>query len=92
MRLLEHTLGNQRTLDFLVAEEVVAVDDDVAHLHLRLLVNVNIQDDHVLVGHVVTLGDGDDGILVALAVKILLCQDLGTVNDIRMKTHALHHA
>ena len=91
MGLLKHALGKERTLNLLITNIMVVINDDVAYLHLDLLVDINIKDDHVLVGHIITLGDSNDCILIAFLIKILLGQDLCTINDIRMNTHSLHH-
>ena len=92
MGLREGALGEELTLDFRVREGVVAVDDDVANLHLLFFVDLHIEYHLVLVGHIVALGDGDFGILESLIVEIALRQDLGTVDDVGMQRHTLGHA
>ena len=76
------TLLEQVTLDFLVGELVVAFENNLADLHLRFLVDVDIEDDLILAGDVVALDNLDFGIVIALVVEVFLGQDLRTVNHV----------
>ena len=75
--LLEHV-----TLDFAVGELVVAFENDLAHLHLRLFVDVDVEDNLVFAGDVVALDNLDFGIVIAFVVEVFLCQNLRTVNHV----------
>ena len=66
VNLSEGALAEERALDLLVAQVLVALEDDAANLHLLLLVDGDIEYDLVLIGHIVALHDVDFGILVAL--------------------------
>ena len=82
MGLGEGSLAEHSTLDFRIRQVVIALDDNVAHLHLLFLVDDNIENYLVLVRHIITLVDGNLGIFVTLVVEIALGQDFGTVEDV----------
>ena len=92
MNLAKGALGEELTLNLPVCELVVAIDDDAAHLHLGLLVDGDVEDDLVLAGDVVALGDFDFGIVIALVVEIFLGQDLGAVYHVGSDLCATHDA
>ena len=79
---LESTVLEERTLDFLFAERLVAPQGDAVHLDLVLLVNVYIHDDLAGVCHVIALHDVDFGILETLLVEVSLGQRLGPVRHV----------
>ena len=92
MRLAECSLCEQRTLDFLVAQLVVAFDYYLVYLQFLLLVYVNIQDYLVLGSDIVTLTDIDFGILVAFLIKVLLGENPGPVDHVRRDLSALQQS
>ena len=92
VRLREGTFGEESSLDFLFAQLFVAIEHDVAYLHLLLLVHDDIEYHVVLLADIVALQDFDFGILEAFVVEILLRQHLGAVNGIRMYAHAFQQA
>ena len=92
MSLGKGTFLEETALDARILEFLVAFDGDGAHLHLRLLVDVDVEDDLILLGYIVALGDFDVGVLKALVIKILLCQYLSTVNHVGRNLTALQDA
>ena len=88
----EGTFLEHVTLDFLVGELFVTFEDNLANLHLRLLVDSDVEDDLVLAGDVVALNDFDDGIVIAFLVEVFLGQDLGTVNHVGRNLCTTHNA
>ena len=92
MRLAECSLCEQRTLDFLVAQLIVAFDYYLVYLEFLLLVHVNIQDYLVLGSDIVTLTDIDFGILVAFLIKVLLGENPGPVDHVRRDLSALQQS
>ena len=60
----------------------VAVEDNLTNLHLLLLVDINVEDDLVLAGNIITLYDIDFGVLIAFVIEVFLGQNLGTVNHV----------
>ena len=91
VNLAEGALAEERALDLRVTQFLVAVEDDVAHLHLRLLVDRDVENDLILAPrHVVALHDIYLCVLIALLVEVFLGQDLGTVNHIGCYLTALH--
>ena len=60
----------------------VAIDDDVSHLYLLLLVHINIEDDLVLVGDVVNLGYRYLGIVEAFVLEVFLGEGLRSVEHV----------
>ena len=88
----EGTFLDQRALYLARLQFLVAFEDDVAHLHLRLFVDAEVQYHLVLARHVVALGDVDDGIVVSFLVEILLGQNLGAVQHVRCNLRTLHDA
>ena len=83
MNLLKGTLGEQGTLDFLVAESLVANNLDVPNPHLCLLIHDDIQDYTVLVRHIIPLHNVDVGIVKPLVIKVFLGQELRSTDGIR---------
>ena len=82
MNLLKGALGEQGTLDFLVAERLITNNLDVTNAHLCLLVYDDIQDYAVLVGHVIPLHNVDVGIVEPLVIKVFLGQKLRSTDGI----------
>ena len=82
MNLGEGTLAEESALDFPVGQVCITFNDDVADFHLVLLIHGHIKNHLVLVGHIVTLHDGDFGIVIALFIKVFLGQDLGAVDHV----------
>ena len=92
MNLGEAAFLEQAALDFLGRQLLVAFKDNAAHLHLRLLVDAEVEDDLVVARHVVTLGDFYLGILVAFLVEVFLGQNLGAVQHVGSHLTALDDA
>ena len=92
MSLGEGTLREQTALDFLVGQFAVTIDDNLAYLHLLLLVDDHVEDDAVTLSHVLTLQNFDVGIFEALVVEVFLGQDLRAVNHVGVDAHAGCHA
>ena len=67
------------------------MENDTAHFHLRLLVDIDVENHLILVGYVVALQNLYLGVLVALLVEVSLCQCLGAVQDVRRDVAALHN-
>ena len=88
VRLCECAFREESSLDLLFAQLLVALDDDIANLHLLLLVHNNVQNHVILLADIVALHDFDIGILESLIVEILLRQHLSAVDCIRMYAHA----
>ena len=81
--LTEGTLAEERTFDLLIGELIVTRYKDIAHLHLVLLVDIDIEHHLTLVVGVVALDDINLRILKALLVEISLSEDLRTVDHVR---------
>ncbi len=82
MGLLESALTEKSTFYLQIGELIIAVNDDTVHALLLLLVDDHIKNYLILLCHIRTLVDFDIGILEALLVEILLCQNLGTAKAI----------
>ena len=92
VHLLESALLEQAAFYLIVGKLFVTLDYDLAHLHLLLLVNDDVEDYLVLVDYVFTLHYVDVGVLVALFVKIVLRQQLGAVNHVGSYLAALQQS
>ena len=92
MNLSKGTLGEELSLELFVRQLFVTLECDGAHFHLRLLVNVHVEDNAVLAGHVVALPDDNFSVLVALVVEVFLGKDLGTIQHVGCHRRAFHHA
>ena len=79
VNLAEGTLLDEVTLDFIVGKLFVALEDDLADLHLLLLVDGDVEDDLVFAGDIVALDNVDFSIVITLVVEVFFCQDLGAV-------------
>ncbi len=88
----EGTLSQEATLDLQVGELLVALDGDVAHAHLLLLVDDDVEDDLVFRGHVVALLYLDIGVLESLVVEVFLGQYDGAVDHVGRDLSALEDA
>ena len=86
------TFLEQSALDLLVGDLLVAFNGDLMHLHLHLLVNRDVEDHLVLVGHIIALHDVDLSVLVTLVIEVFLGKDLGTVDHVRRNLTALQQA
>ena len=60
-------------------------------LHLRFLVDIDVEQNLILVFWVLHLYDVDLSVLITLLVEIFLGQDLGSVDDVSCQAHAFHH-
>ena len=89
MDLRESTLREQSSLDLLVRQFLITLDDDLVNAHLLFLIHLHIKDHITLLRDVITLGNGNLGILETLIIEISLGQDLRTVNSIRCELTAL---
>ena len=83
------TLAKHGSLNLLIAQLVVAINDDRAHLHFLLLIYIDIKDNLILCCNIVTLTDKDLSILITLVFKVLLCKYLSTVKHIRRNLSTL---
>ena len=92
MDFAKGTLAEHRTLDFLVCQLFVALEDDMANFHLRLLINIDVEDDFVLTRHVVALDNLDFSILKSLVIKVFLSQDFGAVYHVWRNLCTFHDA
>ena len=72
VQLSKSTFLEQTAFQFTVGELLITFNNDVAHLHLFLLVYINIKDDLIFVGNIFTLMNSDFGILEAFVFKIFL--------------------
>ena len=88
--LAEGALFEQVTLDLVVFQLLVALEDDAAHLHLRLLVNIDIENHLVLAGDVVALHNLNLCILITLVVEVFLGQNLSAVEHVGGNLAAFH--
>ena len=91
MNLAKGTLGEERAFDFLVLQLLVALENDTAHLHLRLLVDVDVENHLILVRHIVALQNFYLSVLIAFLVEVSLCQGFGAVQDVGRYVAALHN-
>ena len=87
----EGALGEERTLDLLRVKTCRTVKDNATHLHLVLLVDVDIQNHLVLSCHIVALGNINLRVLVTLLVEIALGQNLRAVNHVGRNLRTLHN-
>ena len=92
MGLCEGTFLEQTALYLAVFQRFVALDVDLADLHLLLLVDDNIKDNLVLVCHVVALTDLYVGVLEALVIEIFLGKNLGAVYHVRCDLSTLQES
>ena len=76
----------------LVGKLLSAVYINAVYLDLILLVDLDINDDAVVAGHVGTLDDPDLGILITLVIIVVLDDLFGTVNDVRSNLVTLENA
>ena len=90
--LLEYTFLYYITLYLACGERLVALDEDVAHLHLLLFVDDDVENHLVLVSHVVALHDLYVGVLEALLVEVFLCENLRAVYHVRCNLCALEQS
>ena len=88
----EGTFFDKVTLNLVLRQVLQSVEDYLAHLHLRLLVDGDVEDDLVLARHVVTLHNLHVGVLIAFVVEVLLGQDFRTVNHVWGNLISLHDA
>ena len=84
MNLRKCTFPQESTLDLYVFQFAITVKDDIPNLHLLFLIDDNVKNHLVLLRYVFTLLDFYFRILESLIVKILLGENLCTVNHVRM--------
>ena len=82
MCLGESAFHEEASLDLAGLQRIVSFDENVAHFHLFLLVDVDIQDDAILACDVVALHDFNLGVLESLVVEVFLGQYLGPVHHV----------
>ena len=92
VRLCESSLLEQTALYLGVRKSLVAFDEYLAHLHLLLLVDDDVEDNLVFLRYVVTLDNLDVGVLESLVVEVFLCENLRTVYHIRRNLCALEQS
>ena len=85
----EGTLCEQSALNLRVAQVLVALNDNLAHLHLLLLVNLDVKYHLILSRYVVALAYVYLSILITLVVEIVFGQQLSTVYHVRRNLVAL---
>ena len=83
------TLAKQSSFNLLIAQLVVAINDDRAHLQFLLLIYIDIKDNLILSCNIVTLTNEDLSILITLVFKVLLCKYLRTINHVRRNLSTL---
>ena len=90
--LLEHTFLYDVTLNATCSQCAITLDEDVAHLHLLLLIDDNVEYHLVFVSHVVALHDLYVGVLEAFLVEIAFSENLRTVDHVRCYLCALEQS
>ena len=86
------TLCEHSALQLRRCHLLVALDDDVAHLHLVFLVDVHLEHHLVFARHVVVLHDVDVGIFITFVVEVFLGQDLCAVHQVFRQAQSLGHS
>ena len=81
--LLEGAFGEQVTFQLLIRQLAVAINEDMPYPHFLLFVDINVEDDLILVGHIITLADVHLSILVSLVVEVFLGEGLRAVYHVR---------
>ena len=61
---------------------MIAFNDDIAHFHLLFLVNVDIKNDLILLGYVLTLSYFNICVFEPLVIKVFLCENFCTINHV----------
>ena len=84
MGLGKGTLLKEATLYLARLQLLITLNDNLANLHLLLLVDNDIKDDMVFLSHIGALLNIDISILKALIVEILLSKNLGTIYHVGM--------
>jgi len=79
-------------LQLAVRQDLVALDVDLMYLHSGVAVDVDGQHGMVFLAEVGLLRDGDDGVLEAFLVVVLLDDLLGAVDDVGGQLLSLHHS
>ena len=92
VRLRESSLLEQTALYLGVGKSVVAFDEYLAHLHLLLLVDDDVEDNLVFLRYVVALHNLDVGVLESLVVEVFLGKNLRAVNHVRCNLCALEQS
>ena len=92
INLTEGAFLKQRALNLAGLQLLVAFKDDIAYLHLVLLIDIDIKNHHILICHVVTLHNSDFRILEAFVIEITLSEDLSAVNHVGSNLTTLHDA
>ena len=90
--LRQGSFTRQATLDFLVAQGAVAIDDDIPDAHLLFLVDDDIEDNLVLARDVFVLDDFYLGILETLVIEVLLTPLNGLGGAVGIELHTDHQA
>ena len=88
----EGTLLKQGTGNLIEWQFFVTIKDNLANLHLWLLVNSHVEDDFILTRYVVALCDIDFGVVIAFIIEVLLGKNLGAVNHVWRNLTAFHDA
>ena len=78
MELLQRTSAKHAALELLGCQRLVTLKIDAVNLRLFFPVNINVENDMILLCHVITLRYGYLGIFKSLILIILLCEYLGT--------------
>ena len=92
VNLSQCAFGEHSALQLRRSHLVVALQHNVAHLHLVFLVDVHLKHHLVLARHVVTLNYVDVGVLVAFVVVVFLGQNFCSVHQVLRHAQALGHA
>ena len=76
VRLLQSSFFEQATFNLTKRELFVSLDGDGVNFQFLLLVDINIENNHVLLSNVRTLADIDFSIVEALLIEVFLCPHL----------------
>ena len=92
MSLCESTLREEISLEFLLIDLLITLDDDLMNTNLLLLVNNDIKNYLILLRNILTLIDLDISILISLIIEILLGKNLRTVEHVWSNLATLEQA
>ena len=83
VRFRQGALLEQSAFDFRVLQCLVSLDDNLAHFHLLLLVDVDVEYHLILASDVFALVDGDFSVFESFVIEVFLGKDLCAVNHVR---------
>ena len=82
MDLGKSSLAEKATLDLAGWQLLVAMDIDGADLQFLVFIYLDVEDNVVLVDHILALADVDFSVLIALVIEILLGDELRAVDHV----------